>query len=1523
MESCAADPRALDADGKSPLSLAQAAASASGASAAAIAVRDLITSAAAPPSAPSAPSALDSDLAASIAADERGAAAAAAAAAAEEHEGGAADADTASATPPTSTSTADADVPATQSVAAPDTPAPVTPPTPAELAASLASPRPFPASLPSPGFGVTPSAMFVHWEQPPPPRGGRPALEWALQAAPRRWGGVLGNWVDATLSVVPYPYTPTVPPLLLLSTKKTYAAVSGLAPGSAYAVRVRARNVNGWGPWGPRCDVDITTAAAPAPGADTASPAAATATGPAAAAAAAVVPAAPAAPPPLSQAAIDAAAAGDVPALAEMALAAAAAAAGAADEAEPATGDGSAAAPSQLPPLPLLHARAEGSGRTVLHIAAAAGAVAVVRWALDPSSTSPSIEPAVVDAGDEAGVTPLQLAVTGGHLACIKVLVGIGMARLDAVNGAGFTPLHYAARHGRVPVLRWLLEAGADPALKGARGVTVREILEARRGAVQAAEAKAAADAKAAAAAAVAQQAAAETAPQTPTPPGGGDEASHGTEAAAVATEQGVQTPVEGGGGSGATVDGDAAPPAATAAAAVGGGGGDSNSGGTQPSAQPPLQVQLRDVNAMLALLDNALALPPPPGATPLLGSSRTTLLVGVTLGKQPPGVALPVAVEVALYKRSALGFWGASGVPLEVPTCLDPYAEAYLTTSSSAALRITAPVIPAATPSASSAASAAPLEVTLRVAPGSTRSALVPLAASPAPSAVLDAAAAGPLAAMVGLTPETRYAIAARARNARGWGPWSPRSADYTTRGAGAWALDPALLALAAAFCNSSELAAMATAGSDAAARAAVEAASAAIASPSPAAATAPPAPSTNSQLARKVDFSAAAAALVGDDGVVGDDDDEDEDDAFVAAAAAAAGRNRGRSDSAADATRAIARLSSAATTAASGATGDAEAPVSPTTVRDCLRKLAATTPQSGRDDSSVGDADVAAWVSAVSSSSTSESAVAALERYAAAAAAAAFAGNVAALAWLAGADSDAAVAAAARSAQMHSGDGSGDEDAAVAAGLRFLAELPAWRAKQRVPSSAATRASALSLLHCAALGGQAGACLWIAELLRLSSAAAAAPHATDRLAAPVLASRSARDGATPLHYAIYSGDVAAVSALLSAAHLPISSAMAMRDDAHGWSPAHYAALSDADDVLQLLLDGAVAENVPDAVTLLFLRDAAGRTPVHLAAGASSHRCLSLLLQLQPSSAWQVDDAGQSPLDFAAAADARLAIALLLGAEADEGNFNLNALNGASTGGHAAAIASAAAAADAAGLVDAALLLRSYRGGGVFVPAPELLRATAVPTPLPPPRRSRGALSVSWTSPSDVLLRLLTPQGDGLADGLDSASARIVDAAVLRCTDAIAASSARLVVEWTPRTLGIPAADCFTLSDTAEAAASDGSVQRGKARVPNPWGAAQFEGLKRPPGRGVPTNIGAGTSTSARGVDARVAVLSPTPTEGFAQKNMRLLLRRPAGTTLVRLLLVVRGAVADGEGTLEDDAEGVVVAASQPAALL
>lgn len=105
-------------------------------------------------------------------------------------------------------------------------------------------------------------------------------------------------------------------------------------------------------------------------------------------------------------------------------------------------------------------------GRTPLHAAAEAGAEAeVVALAADSGGA------AALNAPDDDGETPLQLAVLGGHPSAVAALLRAG-ADGGRRCAAGCTPLHDAAAAGAAGVVAALIAAAVDVAPRTPSGRT-------------------------------------------------------------------------------------------------------------------------------------------------------------------------------------------------------------------------------------------------------------------------------------------------------------------------------------------------------------------------------------------------------------------------------------------------------------------------------------------------------------------------------------------------------------------------------------------------------------------------------------------------------------------------------------------------------------------------------------------------------------------------------------------------------------------------------------------------------------------------------------------------------------------------------------------------------------------------------------------------------------------------------------------------------------------------------------------
>ncbi|TRY80359.1 hypothetical protein TCAL_02993, partial [Tigriopus californicus] len=95
-------------------------------------------------------------------------------------------------------------------------------------------------------------------------------------------------------------------------------------------------------------------------------------------------------------------------------------------------------------------------GRNSLYMAAAAGHLDIVDHLLSSGLT-------VQDSVDHRGQTPLLVAVIGGNLSLVKLLLPLSFDHLNQVSSFGqITPLKMAASDGNLPIVKVLLDTGAD-----------------------------------------------------------------------------------------------------------------------------------------------------------------------------------------------------------------------------------------------------------------------------------------------------------------------------------------------------------------------------------------------------------------------------------------------------------------------------------------------------------------------------------------------------------------------------------------------------------------------------------------------------------------------------------------------------------------------------------------------------------------------------------------------------------------------------------------------------------------------------------------------------------------------------------------------------------------------------------------------------------------------------------------------------------------------------------------------------
>lgn len=78
---------------------------------------------------------------------------------------------------------------------------------------------------------------------------------------------------------------------------------------------------------------------------------------------------------------------------------------------------------------------------------------------------------------NKPGWTPLHYAATNSHVPVMQLLLD-AHAYIDAASPNGSTPLMMAAMYGNASAVKMLLEAGADPTIKNALGLTAIDFAE-------------------------------------------------------------------------------------------------------------------------------------------------------------------------------------------------------------------------------------------------------------------------------------------------------------------------------------------------------------------------------------------------------------------------------------------------------------------------------------------------------------------------------------------------------------------------------------------------------------------------------------------------------------------------------------------------------------------------------------------------------------------------------------------------------------------------------------------------------------------------------------------------------------------------------------------------------------------------------------------------------------------------------------------------------------------------------------
>lgn len=107
-------------------------------------------------------------------------------------------------------------------------------------------------------------------------------------------------------------------------------------------------------------------------------------------------------------------------------------------------------------------------GANQLHKVSSMGKLKEVRQLLTKA-------PHLVNAVDNAGYSALHEAALNGHLPVVKVLLDSG-ADIDLASGDGDTALHDAAENGHEEVVVYLLHAGANRIARNAKGKTADEV---------------------------------------------------------------------------------------------------------------------------------------------------------------------------------------------------------------------------------------------------------------------------------------------------------------------------------------------------------------------------------------------------------------------------------------------------------------------------------------------------------------------------------------------------------------------------------------------------------------------------------------------------------------------------------------------------------------------------------------------------------------------------------------------------------------------------------------------------------------------------------------------------------------------------------------------------------------------------------------------------------------------------------------------------------------------------------------
>lgn len=681
-------------------------------------------------------------------------------------------------------------------------------------------------------------------------------------------------------------------------------------------------------------------------------------------------------------------------------------------------------------------------------------------------------------------------------------------------------------------------------------------------------------------------------------------------------------------------------------------------------AAPPPAKEEVAAVTYMLNVLgssDNLPSAPPPPV---LVDASRFSVVVQLPPAKWVAGAPAPFAYELQFAKKISLSmFWTTASD--SIPTGINVYAEEYLVPSKAGSKPAGTAGAATSAPAGSAAGDGAAAQPAGTDAPASAEgssSAGDEAAPKPAPApATASASLLTPVYyAITGLSPDTRYIAQVRARNARGWGPWSTKSLDLHTKATNDSYQIPADLLEAA---NATVQACTAVAAESGAAAAAGRRPGAAIfQSPSQLLAMSP---QPRMYMARQGSEKGAPTDAGGGttaksllsigSSLFGRRGSKDATGAGAGATAAAVGteaRSRHGSDAAADGTgsrrgsadydvgavdvipadggggAAPTSIVSALLTAAgegrvadllshpaisqarssvaaavqyrmsSSGSGSKKGGASGVVDGALISGVLASTAQAG-----VGSDDVEQQQDTNALTNDAGAVVPVAQMYCKLASAAAMSGQVAVLRWLAGVGGD-------------------DVDAVQETDLTPQ-ELQAILALSAAVA-AGDADDGRSLVHAAALGGQI-------ELLQSLVAG-------DKAAA--LLSARTKSGATTAHLAAFAGQSSTLEYLVS------SGCDTGAGGGNGWCMSHWAAAGGNADVFRQVCEQH-GQGSHDAVSAV---DAQGRTPAHLAASCDAIVVLSHILTIGgPAALMTRDGAGLTPLHYAAAADARCSLCFLL----------------------------------------------------------------------------------------------------------------------------------------------------------------------------------------------------------------------------------------------------------------------------------